>query len=382
MYVCRDGNPTGVKKRVLQFIGSFHQGGTERQAVSLTRLLKESGEFDVFAATLNKEGVLLDEIGSLGLPVIPEFKLTSFFNANFVREVRACAKYLKENRIDVVHTHDFYTNVFGMAAASLAGIKPRIASKRETGGMRSPAQEMVEKLAFGRAKAIVVNADAVRVYLESRSIPALKIHVIHNGLDLARFENAVGDPSEFGLPADARIITLVANLRHAVKNVPMLLRTAQTVTAAVPDAHLVIAGEGELESALRIQAAELGVAERVHFIGRCTDVPSLLAASYACVLTSTAEGFSNSILEYMAAGKPVVATNVGGAAEAIADRESGYIVASDDDASMAQRLIDLLSDPEMAASFGAAGRRIAGEKFSREAQLAATTELYRRLAGV
>ena len=116
------------------------------------------------------------------------------------------------------------------------------------------------------------------------------------------------------------------------------LRAAKRVVESQPNAHFVIAGEGELEAELKGLASSHEVAENVHFIGRCGDVPPLLAVSYACVLTSTAEGFSNSILEYMAAGKPVVATNVGGAAEAVADGESGYLVASDDDAAMASRL--------------------------------------------
>ncbi len=366
-----------MKKRVLQFVGSFHQGGTERQAVSLMQQLAADGEFDVFTATLNREGVLLAEAEAIGLPEIPEYRLTSFFNADFVRQVRSCAKYLRDNRIDLVHTHDFYTNVFGMAAATLAGVGPRVASKRETGGMRSAAQDFVEKLAFGRAKAVLVNAAAVRDHLVKRSVPAAKIRVIYNGLELSRFTSTRPEPAHFGLPADTRFVTLVANLRHAVKNVPMFLRAAKSVAAAVTDAHFVVAGEGELEGELRALALELGIADRVHFIGRCTDVPGLLAASYACVLTSTAEGFSNSILEYMAAGKPVVATNVGGAAEAIVDGETGYLVTSDDDAAMAARLTELLNDAAMAAGFGAAGRKTAADKFSLEARLGATKVLYR-----
>ncbi len=370
-----------LKKRILQFIGSFHQGGTERQAVALTKMLKNEGSFDVFAATLNGEGVLLADI-SIDLPEIPEFPLTSFYNANFVTQVRRCAKYLRDNEIDLVHTHDFYTNVFGIAAAALAGIECRIASKREIGGMRSRSQEFVEKLAFNRAKAIVVNSGAVREHLIQRSIPPDQIHLIYNGLNLGLFgkknENPAALPGRLGLPASENIkfITLVANLRHAVKNVPMLLRAAKSVVEKKPDTHFVIAGEGEFEAELRTLASELGVAENVHFIGRCTDIPALLAVSDICVLTSTAEGFSNSILEYMAAGKPVVATNVGGAGEAIMDGESGYLIKSDDDAAMAERLIALLEDEEKAVSFGAEGKRIANEKFSQETQLMKTIELY------
>src|SRR5207244_162184 len=98
-----------------------------------------------------------------------------------------CSRYLKENKIDIVHTHDFYTNIFGMAAGALARVPVRIASKRETGGMRSAAQNFIEKLAFRRANAIVANSEAVRNYLVAHSVPADKIHVIYNGIDLDRF---------------------------------------------------------------------------------------------------------------------------------------------------------------------------------------------------
>lgn len=371
-----------VKKRVLQSIGSFHLGGSERQALALTRLLHDDGRVDVFAATLNREGVLLDEAESLGIGEIPEFPLTSFFDLNFVKQVRRCADHLRDNKIDIVHTHDFYTNIFGMAAASLAGVKVRIASKRETGGMRSGTQRLVERLAFGRSNAIVVNSVAVREYLINQSISANKIRVVYNGLDLSRFGMA-GSRAEilsgFGHAADVRYITLVANLRHNVKNIPMLLRAARRIAEKFADVHFIIAGEGELEGELRAFAANLGVADRVNFIGRCTDVPSLLSISYACVLTSTAEGFSNSILEYMAAGRPVVATNVGGAAEAIVEGETGYLVASDDDAALAERLSILLTDRGLATAFGEKGKAIVGAKFSTAAQLEKTIGLYQEL---
>lgn len=374
-----------MKKRVLQLLGSFNQGGSERQAVALARLLKNDGTFDVFAATLNKDGILRGEIEGLNLPEIPEFPLTSFFNTNFVRQVRRCAKYLKEHEISLVHTHDFYTNVFGMAAAKLAGIEARIASKRETGGMRSRGQELVEKIAFRSAHAVVVNSQAVSEFLTVRGVSAAKTRLIYNGLDLERFENQLDDSAGFlrknSLPTqiDVHFVTLVANLRHHVKNVPMLLRAAKRISPAKPDTHFVIAGEGELETEFRRLAESLGITENVHFIGRCTDVPLLLSASSICVLTSTAEGFSNSIIEYMAAERPVIATDVGGASEAIEEGVSGYLVTSDDDEALARRLSELLADPDKAKSFGKEGKRIAAAKFSQEAQLQKTLDLYHSL---
>jgi L-malate glycosyltransferase len=120
----------------------------------------------------------------------------------------------------------------------------------------------------------------------------------------------------------------------------------------------------------------LRITENTHFIGRCERVPELLSISFAGVSTSFNEGFSNAILEYMAARLPVVATNVGGAGEAVIENETGFLVESDDAEAMANRLIELLENEEKAREFGAQGRKIAEEKFSCAAQLENTLKLY------
>ncbi len=371
-----------VKKNILQFIGSFHQGGSERQAVQLTKILKENSEHPIFAATLNNEGVLKPEIEKLGLPEIPEFKLTSFYNANFLKQLKECVRFLRQNNIEIVHTHDFYTNIFGITAARLAGVKLKVASKRETGGMRSRAQRIIENGIFKTADKIVVNSEAVKNYLIAEGISETKITIIYNGLDLERLQPNTTDRekicAELNLPADEKIkfITMVANLRHAVKNQPMMLRAAVKVLKEFPDAHFVLAGEGRLKYELENLAKVLKIEKNTHFTGRCEKIPELLFVSNICVLTSFNEGFSNSILEYMAAGKPVVATNVGGAREAVIENETGFLVESDDDEALANRLIELLRDEKKAGNFGAKGKEIAEEKFSLEAQLKKTLEIY------
>jgi L-malate glycosyltransferase len=151
------------------------------------------------------------------------------------------------------------------------------------------------------------------------------------------------------------------------------------VHRAVPEAAFVIAGEGALLGELRALAATLGIEGATFFIGRCQRVAELLSISDVCVLSSRAEGFSNSILEYMAAGCPVVATDVGGAREAMIENETGHLVAAGDDEALAARIISLLRHPERAREMGARGRRIVSEKFSCEAQLERTQNLYERL---
>ena len=373
-----------MKKNVLQIIGSFHQGGSERQAVQLTRLLHEDGTHHIFLAALNNEGVLKPEVERLGFNDIPEFKLRSFYDLNFLKQLRRCARYIKENNIEIVHTHDFYTNVFGIAAARLAGVKLKIAAKRETSGMRSNSQKTVEKQAFKIADAVVANSVAVKNYLTAKGISEDKIQVIYNGLDSGRLKPKETDRrkicEELQLPIEAHLkfITLVANLRHTVKNQPMFLRTARKVLNKMPDARFVLAGEGELRNDLENLARQLNIEAKTYFVGRCVKIPELLAVTSVGVLTSFAEGFSNSILEYMAAGLPVVATNVGGASEAIIENETGFLIESDDDETMANRLIELLESEAKIAAFGENGRRAAAEKFSLSSQLEKTLSLYER----
>ena len=371
-----------MKPAVLQLIDSFNQGGSERQALQLTRLLVESGRFKVQLACLSPEGVLRDSINDLGLGEIPSFPLNSFYDQNAVRQLRRFVRWLKSSRIDILHTHDFYTNVFGMAGGALARLPVRVASMRETAGMRSAAQKQVQRIAYSLAHHVVANSNAVREKLIGDGVAPERVSVIYNGLDVRRLATTLSRAeslSLLGLPADRRFIAIVANLRHEVKDYPMFLRSARQVKDAVPDAAFLLAGEGELSDSLRGMAGELGINDSTYFLGRCEKVAELLAVSEICVLSSKAEGFSNSILEYMAAARPVVVTAVGGAREVVAEGETGYLVPSGDDAMMAERLIALLQDPEHARAMGAKGKRVVEEKFSCAAQLARTESLYDQL---
>jgi glycosyltransferase involved in cell wall biosynthesis len=375
-----------MKSNVLQLIGSFHQGGSERQALQLARLLKESGRYNVHVACMDKTGALGGEVAALALGEVPEYRLTSFYDRNALTQVRRFALYLQGRGIEIVQTHDFYTNVFGMAAARLARVPVRIAARRETLGWRTRAQRIVERNAYRLAHAIVANSEAVRNQLVKEGVNSKKIVTVYNGLDVARVTPPPGFRREaalasFGLPAGAenRFVTIVANLRHEVKDHAMFLRAARRVRESVGEARFVIAGEGELTDSMRALASRLGLERDVFFVGRSERIAELLAVSDACVLSSKAEGFSNSILEYMAAARPVVVTDVGGAREAVADGQSGYLVPAGDDETMAERIIRLLRDAESAREMGERGRRTVEQKFSCEAQLERIERLYDRM---
>ncbi len=379
-----------MRYNALQLIPSFNQGGSERQAVQLTRLLLEAGRCNVFVATLEREGVLLEELERLGLNDIPEFRLNSFHDLHTGRQVWHFAQFLKRHEIDVVHTHDFYTNIFGMAAAALARVPVRIASRRET-VFRPASQRLVQRCAFRAAHAVLANCEEVRQHLIKDGVPAQKVRTIHNGLDPARVRIPHVERKEvlarLNLPENARFVTIIANMRvhvtdpepSCLKDHPTFLRAAQLVHQNFPDAAFIVAGEGELKEATQELARSLGIEQRTFFIGRCQDVGALLSISDVCVLSSRSEGFSNSILEYMAAGRPVVSTDVGGAREAVAHGESGYLVQPGDYEGMAEHITSLLMRPELAGSMGERGRQIVMEKFSSQKQLQNVESLYSEL---
>jgi len=373
-----------MQPNVLFIIDSFEQGGSERQALQLLRQLHESGEVRMRLACLQDRGSLKADAEQLGIGEIHEYPLTSFYDLNFVKQLRRLVSYVKEHKIDVVHTHCFYTNIFGMTGGFLAGVPARVTSKGETDGFRTAMQKRAERMSFVLGHRVIANCLVVQDMLIREGVNPKRVIQHYNGLDLDRLkvspdisrDEAI---AKLGLPAGRRFITIVANLRNPVKDHPMFLRAAARVRAAVPDAAFVIAGEGELMPSLRELAAGLGIAGDVHFIGRCDDVAMLLQASNVGALSSKAEGFANAILEYMAAGLPAVATAVGGVREAIVEGQTGYIVPSGDDEAMAARIIQVLADDDKARAMGSRGKAIVAEKFSSEHHLRNTLELYEEL---
>jgi glycosyltransferase involved in cell wall biosynthesis len=368
---------------VLHLIDSFRSGGTERQAVQLAEMQLASGSFRVGIACLSTDGELLERARRASEFEIEEYQLKNFYGARTVRQLYRFVASLRRNRVSLIHTHDFYTNIFGMAAATLAGIPVRIASKRETGRVRTPHQIAIEKIAFRFSNKVIANSLAVKEALCAAGVTPEKIEVIHNGLNQDRFAlteiNNLKIRESFGLPPCGRIVTLVANMRLAVKDQSTILDAARLILDQQPSTVFVLAGEGQLLEKYRAYSSSLGIADSVFFMGACDRLPELLAVSDVCVLSSRAEGFSNSILEYMAAARPVVVTDVGGAREAVVDGVTGYIVPPASADTMAEKVVALLSNSGLSRVMGLSGRERVTRLFSREAQLTATENLYRRL---
>ena len=361
-----------MKPVVMHLIDSFRQGGSESQALNLYLEMKRSGRVGVELACLDRTGPLLSELPPWEQGRVPEFKLTSFHDLRMAREVFKFVRLLRDRQVDVIHTHDFYTNIFGMLGATLAGVPVRVASRREA-AKRPRVKRFLERLAYRLASAVVANCDRVRRDLIAEGVPSTKIFTLYNGVAIEPAE--LSSMQRESRPPGRGLVTIVANLRP-VKDHVTFLRAAQRVVDTCREATFVLAGEGDLEESLRNTASELGIARSVHFIGRCDDVPGLLERSDVCVLSSRSEGFPNAVLEYMAAARPVVATSVGGISEAISNGYNGFLVDPGNEVEMAERIVQLLENPGIAAEMGRRNREIAADRFSRQRQLSMAERLY------
>jgi glycosyltransferase involved in cell wall biosynthesis len=259
---------------------------------------------------------------------------------------------------------------WGRLAARLAGV-PVIASALHSTGLPDHVEFLNRQLAALTDAFIAVAQPHGRYLAEHEGCPAAKIRVVPNGVDTERFRPRVADRAfrqALRLPADAPTVAIVAALRPE-KNHELFLRAAALVHEQLPEARMLVVGNGVRRAALEQLSAELGLSKTVRFLGTRHDVPEILAQVDVVALTSHMEANPVSILEAMACGKPVVATRVGSVPESVRDGQTGYLVEPGDAAALAERLLLLLRNPQQAAAMGAAGRQHVLEHASIEAMV-------------
>ena len=266
---------------------------------------------------------------------------------------------MRRRRIDAVVTVGTGGDkmFWGRLAARLAGV-PVICSALHSTGLPDRVEWLNRRLAPITDAFIAVARPHAGYLVEKEGCPADRVRVIPNGVDVENFHPRWPDRTlarKLSLPEGAPVVGIVAALRPE-KNHELFLRSAARVRRQVPGARFLIAGDGPQRDALETLAHELSLSEAVHFLGTRSDVPEVLSLIDVLVLTSHAEANPVSILEAMAAEKPVVATRVGSVPETVLDGVTGCLAAPGDEAAIAERVVELLRDPERAAAMGRAGR--------------------------
>lgn len=371
---------------VYKFVTQFGVGGTEMQVLGLAEQFDPT-LFSLSFGCMRRQGATEREYGDRGWS-ISEYPIKRFASFGAGRQMVRLARELRARKPLVMHSYNFYANVFSLPAARLAGVPCIIASIRDMGVYMTPMQLRVQRWVCGLADRIVVNADAVRDWLVEDGYAAGKIHVIRNGARMPLFNAASARSrvrAELGIPSAAKVVMMVSRL-NPQKGVEHLLEAVPAILARVPDAWFVIVGDVVLDSRAReaayarllaSRARELGVAERVVFTGLRRDIPYLLAAADLSVLPSLSEGLPNSVIEAMAAGLPVVATEVGGIPELIRPGRCGLLVPPGDAAALVESVTAVLINPFLAKRLGEAARFRIQTGFSFEKMFQETVTLYR-----
>jgi L-malate glycosyltransferase len=373
----------GLKDRIrlLNMLTSFQIGGTERQVVNLA-LGFDPSRFDLHLACLRNRGELLEEVALLPVPR-PVFDIGRLYGPKTLWQAIRLAVYIRRNRIQIVHTYGFYPNVFAIPAARLFGAPIVVASIRDRGDILTPAQRWIQKWVCRFADCVLVNAEAIRDTLIEQGFRPDNIVVIRNGIRLSTFgkkEKGAALRRELGLPPSAPLVVVSSRLNR-MKGVEYFLDAASMLAPRFPEVRFLIVGDGGGRKELEDRAGNLGLAKRVIFTGFRSDVPDLIPEAAVSVLPSLSEGLSNSLLESMASGVPVIAARVGGNPEIVEHEVSGLLVPTRDSAALADAIGSLLQDPQLAASMGEAGRRRVAELFSMERSLSEVERFYERLLG-
>jgi glycosyltransferase involved in cell wall biosynthesis len=379
-----DGEPGDVgarRVRVAFCIDNMNVGGTELNAVRTAERLSRS-RYDLRVICLQTAGPLMERYRAAGIPVLP-FPIPSLYAPATARQGLRLARYLRAERIDIFHAHDTYSNVFGGPWARLAGARV-IASRRWWTELPGPAWSLATRAAYRVAHAVLANSAGVATLVrDGEGVPAERVAVVPNFVDEDAFhvptpEERQGMRARLGVePADT-VVGIIANLLP-VKDHASLLRAIASLAPGRPGLRLVLVGDGPERPALESLARELAIEERVRFAGRIVNKPNLHHAFDVSVLCSRSEGLSNSVLEAMAAGRPVVATDVGAIGDAVLDGVTGRLVPAGRPEALAGALGEVLRDPDRAVEMGERGRARARETYSPEAALSALEALYRRL---
>jgi glycosyltransferase involved in cell wall biosynthesis len=374
--------------RLVKVMTTFAAGGTEGQVANLARRIDRS-RFDLRFACLRKWGFYLDEIEQRKIPV-SEYPVKSFFSPVTLLQQARFGRDLRAEKIQIVHSYNFYSNVFAVPAAKMAGVPLVIASIRDQGVYLNSMQKRAQKWACGFADLILVNAKSISDWLLEEGYEPSKIRIIRNGIDLTRYGEGSNSPAlraELGLPKDAPLVLMLSRL-NPQKGVDDFIKAAAMVRLQRPDVRFLLIGEklkyqdggfgldAGYHNYLHELCMNLGLQDHIVFTGHRSDVPALLAEGCVSVLPTHSEGLSNTLLESMAAGLPIVATKVGGNGELVEDGVNGILVPPQAPATLANAILRILDDKALADRFSAAARAKANAYFSMEKMVGDTESLY------
>jgi glycosyltransferase involved in cell wall biosynthesis len=361
------------KPRVTHLVESLEIGGAEKLVCDF---VSSRGADTTSVICLELVGALGDALRAQGVRVDlagmePRWKT-----------IPRLRRLLQRDRPDILHCHNFTAHFFGaMAARSLGGI-PVLMTKH---GAMSPSNKgtgLLNRWLARSTQVVAVSPEAVRV-MKPWERPGRPILYIPNGISLHPYDEPVSREDarrRLGWPSDAFAVGIIARVT-AIKGHVRLLDVFSRVLQRVPGAILVIAGDGPARGEVERRISELRLQSSVHFLGERHDIPLILSALNVFCLPSETEGMPITLLEAMAAARPVVVSRVGAIPDVVEDGVSGILVSPFDSAAIDRALWLLAEDPERAARMGEAGRRRVFQDYNAETALKNYEAVYERMLG-
>ena len=379
-----------MRIRIVFLLGTLRMGGTERQFLETIRRL-DRRRFEPRVLALPDSGPIRADIEALGVPVtclgMPPakgaFHLSSLIGLG--RMFRDMLGYLRRERPHILQSYLFWTNIYAAFIGKIAGVPVILTGRRES---LDPKYRRVWKIwlqNFSNRWAMAILANSERVKAEclrvERFLTPEKIQAIYNGIDLARYavpRDSRAIKATLNIPSDAPVVGVIARL-HPRKGHRDFLNAAAIILRQQPNARFLLVGTDQgMRLELEALASELGIADAVAFTDEQQDIPALLAAIDVQVSCSYIEGLSNAIMEGMAAGKAIIATNIDGTPELVRHEETGLLIPPGDPAQLAAAVLRLLHDPALRRQIGKAAQERARTLFHVDKMIRQTEALYER----
>jgi len=283
----------------------------------------------------------------------------SFRHIPSIFSILKLSGYIRKNQIDIVVSYFIDPTIIGFFSSKLSLHRPLVVSCfRDLGLLRDSQYNILMRWIYHHIPYFLANSEAVKKnYVYYDRIPPDKISVIYNGLDIGRFKK-IQQTSE-----EPSVVGIIANLNRHVKRIDIFLRAASYICEKRRDVSFIVIGEGELKRDLMSLSSRLGIENRVNFVGRAYNIENYLSQIHIGVNTSETEGFSNVILEYLASGIPVIATDTGGNREIIVDNENGFLFTVNDYRALGDKLILILDNEILSSKLCSNARRSVEGRF-------------------
>lgn len=373
--------PTARPARVCFLIDELAPAGTETQLLALIRHLDRS-RVQPFLCLLRGQNESSRRLEPTNCPVL-RLEIGSLCSTQAMWQAWRLVRFLRRERIDVLQSYFPDSNYFGIPLAFLAGVPHRLRVRNNLGHWLTPVHRLMNRILRPFLTGTLTNCQAARqALLEAEGGRPDSVLVFENGVDLDRLLEL---PINLPQPWDARRIGIVANLRP-IKGLDVLVDATAQLHRKHPEIQVEIAGEGEQRSQLEKAIRERGLQNSIHLRGSIQDITGFLSRLDIAVLCSRAEGMSNALLEYMAAGRAIVATRVGGNPELVEDGKQGLLIPPGEPGALARAIGHLIENPDLAMQLGKGARQRVWERFSRQAMIRRfeqhyTTLVHGRISG-